>query len=703
MFDSFADGLSYLGNSTYWIAFFGAVAITVPIALIPGISATLVMALSIPFIITNVNDPVIGLAMLATLTGIDNTLDSIPAILLGMPGGATQVTFLEGNQLAQQGKASHTLGAVYVVSAIGGLVGAGMLAILIPVIKPFVLKFGFAEIAAMAMFGVAMVAALSGGAMLKGMASALIGIWLAGFGQDPIFGLDRYTFDVSFFAWNGIPLIATTIGLFALPEMIDLTMTRKPVAPVGSKVSYSDLFAGGRYGLTKWPMAVRQSLFGVFLGAVPGIGSGVVDWLSYAFGIFWTKDKSQFGKGSLDGVLFAESAQNAKEGGQAVPTLAFGVPGGRAWAFVIVAMLAYGIAPGPQMLEQHADVTIMMVISLGLGNLAVTMLGFGFTGFMARLTLIPYPVLGFLVIPVAFLSAYQETIDIMSMYIVLGFAGLGLIMKQYKWPRPPLMIGFILGVVIEENLQSAISIYGWGGFLVRPLFIGLFILSIVTAVVFTKFMGSSASQPPAVVGASGVPPIAGASGTGSAMRTMTWRWTQGQIFTFFVVLVSGVAFIGTFSAFEGLIDGLIHESWTPSSRAALFPRLATGGLFGLSLAQFIREGLGTKTGDVMDIGMRSTGMEGSRNTALIFAAVLLMLWFLSGTIGLKYAAVIMALVGPGAIMRNRTGYAGGVVVAFAVLLINLVFFDRVMAVLWPKAFILDFLGWDLFGRNFAGF
>ena len=145
MLADFWTGLSYLGTAGYWTGFLVAVFITVPIALIPGISATLVMAIMIPFIVISVSDPVVGLVMLATLTGIDNTLDSIPSILLGMPGGATQVTFLEGNQLAQRGYAAHTLGAVYAVSAIGGVVGALALAIIIPVIAPFVLAFGFAR------------------------------------------------------------------------------------------------------------------------------------------------------------------------------------------------------------------------------------------------------------------------------------------------------------------------------------------------------------------------------------------------------------------------------------------------------------------------------------------------------------------------------------------------------------------------------
>jgi TctA family transporter len=680
VFEGFVDGLSYLGNSGYWFGFFTAILITVPIALIPGVSATLVMALAIPFIVLNVSDPVIGLAMLATLTGIDNTLDSIPAVLLGQPGAATQVTFLEGNQLAQQGKAAHTLGAIYVVSAIGGIVGALMLAILIPVIKPFVLEFGFAEIAAMAMFGVAMVAALSGGAMVKGIVAGLLGIMMATVGPDPVYAIDRYWYGHAFL-WDGFPLIATVVGLFALPEMIDLTVTKKAVAAEGSVVSYGEVFRGARYGLSRWKMAIRQSLFGVFLGAVPGIGSGVVDWLAYAFGIFWTKDKSQFGKGSLEGVLFAEAAQNSKEAGQAVPTLAFGVPGGRAWAFILVGMLFYGISPGPQMLDNHADITIMMVVSLGLGNLMVTMLGLGFTGQMAKLTFLPYPIIGFFVIPISLLASFQQTGDISAIWIVFGGAIVGLLMKRYKWPRPPLLIGFILGGIIESNLISAVSLFrgDWGQFATRPLFIALVVLAVVTAIVFAKFMSNTTIEDIIPVeSGGGRTGISGASGTGpAAVRTRrTWVWNEGAIFALIIALTLTWAFYETFSFTR--------------FNAAIIPRFASGVGMVLSYIQFVREGTGVKTGAIMDIGIRSSGVEGARQTSLVVAGLFLVLIILMGTIGLEWASVVIAFLGPAVIIRGKMGYVGGASVASSVLLLNLLFFDYLMAVIWPQKFILDF-------------
>ena len=688
MFADFAEGIGYLGNLGYWGGFLFAVAITVPIALLPGISATLVMALTIPFIIISVEDPVIGIAMLATLTGIDNTLDSIPSILLGMPGGATQVTFLEGNQLARQGYAAHTLGAVYAVSALGGIIGAIMMALLIPLIKPVVLAFGFAEIAAMAMFGVAMVAALSGGAMVKGIFAACFGLLLSTVGPAGVTLDFRYMFDQSWL-WDGLPLIATTIGVFALPEIIDLTMTRKPLAPPNANIAYSEIFRGARYGLSRWPMTIRQSLFGVFFGAIPGIGSGVIDWMSYALGIAFTKDKSQFGHGSLDGVLFAESAQNAKEGGQAIPTLALGIPGGRAWAFVMLGMLAYGIAPGPRMLEEHADITIMIVLSLGLGNLAVTMLGLGFTRQMAMLTKIPYPVLGFLIIPISFLAAFQQTGDNSALTIVLGGAVLGLLMKRYKWPRPPLLIGFILGPIIENNVINSVGRYDWVGTFTRPLFLVLFVSAIATAVLFTKFMDFSGNKLAVPTSddsaATPVPPPAGAapdapSGLAARFQGLTWRFTEGQLFS---------------SAMMAMMAYAIWEASSYSFFGRWFPMGLAIIAFVLATTTFIKEGFGVKTGEIMDIGIRSAGMEGARAAGAMFLGLLAMMLLVTGLVGLQWAAIVIALAGPPVMMQNKTGYIGGAVAGFVIALLIYFFFggifgsDGFLAVLWPDPFLLD--------------
>ena len=162
--DTFLQAGAYLVDPVYWVAVFIAIALAIVVGIVPGVGSLLVMALMIPFVLFKIDDPAIAIVMLATITGVNNTLDSIPAVLVGLPSGATQVTFLEGHQLARRGLGAYTLGAVYAVSAIGGVVGAVILALVIPVIKPFVLSFNYSEIAMMALFGVAMISALSRGA-----------------------------------------------------------------------------------------------------------------------------------------------------------------------------------------------------------------------------------------------------------------------------------------------------------------------------------------------------------------------------------------------------------------------------------------------------------------------------------------------------------------------------------------------------------
>ena len=240
--EAIAKAIGFLGEPTYWAALLSVVLLSAAASAIPGMNAFLVMALAFPFILFEIEEPAIGLVALATISGVSNTLDSIPAILIGQPSAATQVTFLEGHQLARQGKAAHTLGAVYAVSALGGIVGAALLIIAIPVARPWVLKFGFPEITATAIIGIVMVTALSRGAMVKGMIAALVGMLLAIVGDTGRLTVDPFV---------RLPLIPFIIGLFALPEMVDLMVSRQPVAAGGASVSRGEVFRGARYGASR--------------------------------------------------------------------------------------------------------------------------------------------------------------------------------------------------------------------------------------------------------------------------------------------------------------------------------------------------------------------------------------------------------------------------------------------------------------------
>lgn len=677
--DTFLQAGTYLVDPVYWVAVFIAVSLAIVVGIVPGVGSLLVMALMIPFVLFKIDDPAIAIVMLATITGVNNTLDSIPAVLVGLPSGATQVTFLEGHQLARRGLGAHTLGAIYAVSAIGGIIGAITLALVIPVIKPFVLSFNYSEIAMMALFGVAMVSALSRGALVKGFAAAMLGILLGTVGVDPLSGATRFTFG-QIQLWGGLPIIATVLGIFALPEMIDLSMTRQAVAPEGAQVSVREVFRGFRYGLSRWKVAIRQSIYGVFLGAIPGIGSAVVDWLAYAFGIFWTKDKSQFGKGSLDGVLFAESAQNSKEAGQAIPTLALGIPGGTGWIMILVAMLAFGITPGTDMLGRYAHITMLIVITLAIGNLIVTMLGLVFTAYLAKLTMIPYPVIGFTIIPITLLAAFLDLTHWLAIPIVFVFTGVGLLMKRYQWPRPPLILGFILGPIIDQNLQSALSIHGFVGVLTRPITITLFLVAVVVAFVMWRAMGRSEATVSAVTGEAQEPAAVDAPQQSAGL----WlRWRGEHI----------VPIVGMLGA-----AGFLWASLELPGRAQMLPMWLSIGILVLCFVQLLRQAVTTevRTVEILDLGMRSTGMAGMRSAALIVVGLLATFVVLAMIVGLQFASIFLALMGPVLLLSGRLRWIGGALAGVVVAIFSYVLLDYLMAVIWPQPIIWTWVQSNLF-------
>ena len=716
----YISALGFLGNPIYWATLLIAVILVGAVGLLPGIGSTTIMVVALPFLVFEVSDPLIGLTFLAAMNGLANTLDSVPAVLLGYPSGATQVTFLEGHQLAMRGQGAYTLGAVYSVSAIGGVVGAITLLIMMPVIKPILVRISFPEIAALGLFGVLMVSALSRGAMLKGLIAGLLGILLGTIGTSYVSGLPRFELG-AIYLFDGLPLVPATIGLFALPELIDLTMRGQPVGISGS-ISNGEVFRGARYGLSRWRMTVRQSLFGVFLGAVPGIGAAVIDWLAYAFGIAFTKDKSNFGKGDLDGVLFAESAQNSKEGGQAVPTLAFGIPGGLQWALVLVAMTIYGVHPGLTMLERDLDVTMSIVVTLALGNLFVTMLGLVATGHLAKLTLIPFPMLAAVLLPVTFVAAYLTTFHWGDILTVCAMFALGMAMKWLGWPRPPLLLGFILGPIIEQNLWPSWQLWHWW-FLSRPLTIALVVAAVVSVTYLTRSMGKS-SAVASVVTSSPLAPDFGAAPTSLAQGSppgapvvlisressnvtsepsmqppaaslaaqmsvrlptirfpalrFSWQWDS----VFPVILLGVVAWV-VWQA-QTYID--------PASR--FLPTLVGVVLIPCLVFQIAGRSLKPREqGDIMDLGMRTgTGRDAVWK---LTSAVAWMAGFvlLIGVIGMPFATIGFALIFgltqvklPG--RRRLWGALPGAIMAALIYLI----FEQLIVIEWPNRVVLIWLG-----------
>ena len=674
--EAYFSAFSFLLNPLYWAVLLAAVFLVGALGILPGIGGPSILAIILPFLIFNISDPVIGLTFLAAMAGLGNSLDSVPAVLLGIPSTGNQVTFLEGHQLAMQGKGAYTLGAIYAVSAIGGLVGALALLIAMPFLRPFMLAFSFPEIAAMALFGVLMVAALSRGTMLKGIIAGLFGILMGTVGTSTVAPAPRFDLGM-LYLFDGLPLLPALIGIFALPEMIDLMMRNQPIAQPGS-VSNQQVFAGARYGLRKWPMTIRQSIFGVFLGAVPGIGSAVVDWLAYALGVALAKDKSGFGKGRVDGVLFAESAQNAKEGGQIIPTLAFGVPGGTSWAIVLVAMTAYGVIPGLGMLDpdQHLNVTMSMVATLALGNLFMTLLAMGATGQMAKLTLIPYSQLAAVLVPLMFISAYQSNQSWGDIFLVFGSGALGLAMKWFGWPRPPLVLGFILGPIIEANLWPAVQIWGVLGILYRPVTLTLVLFGLGSALYLTWMMGRMSEVEAVSKAATSEVNTPTASNTQRRFGLpLRFTWKNEVLFSLILLFVS--------------IWALYETQSFNATQSRFLPTWLLVFLIPLQVLQIVRLSLGRgKEGQVMDLGMRTgTDLESTRRLGVVMTWIVAYIITVA-LIGMPWASIGFALVF-GLFYFEGRGWQRLWALIPALLMALVIFglFETVMYVEWPTQFI----------------
>lgn len=708
--DAFLAALSELGTSTYWLSLLIAIVIGTLVGFIPGVGATLVTAIMLPSVLLLVEDPAIGIVFLAMVGSLNNTLDSIPAVLVGLPASETQVTYLEGHQLARQGRGAYTLGAVYSVSAMGGVIGALALAAVIPIIKPFILQFSYTEIAMLALFGIAMVALLSTGSMAKGLAAGALGLLLGTVGVDPFSGTDRFTFG-QLQLWQGLPIITAILGFFALPELIDLTMTREAVAQEGAVVSRKEVFRGAIAGLKRWPMVIRQSLFGTFMGAIPGIGGAVIDWLAYAFGISLTKDKEKhnFGKGSIEGVMFAESAANSKAGGQALPTLTLGIPGSTSWAIITVALISYGLTPGPSLVEENQDITMLMVLTLAIGNLVVAGIGLFATNWLARITRIPYPTVGFMIMGTVFLAAYMDLSQWSVYVILLALAGVGLLMKQFGWPRPPLILGFILGPIVEQNLLSALSIYGGPvGVLTRPIAIGLLVFMVISVVALLRLTSSSpqVEPEPAVVGAEpGATTEEDASGAGPGGSDRAVGIDDN--------VESPETSVGSDQkATASLRDRLLHfDNMAPlffmvitaatgivslgfPTEARTLPLAASLTVFGLSTYQLLKQVMKDHApqGEIMDLGMRSTEMEGAGRSGLMILGLVGLFFLLAGTIGLQWASVVFSTLGPVLFLEGRLRWISAAISGGFVFIFSEFVMFRILGIIWPEPFILTWLG-----------
>jgi len=449
------------------------------LGILPGIGGIAGLALLLPF--TFNMDPPAAFALLLGMGSTTTTADPISAILFGAPGhAASAATTLDGYPMTKRGEAGRALGASYMSAMIGGLFGAALMGVSLPLLRPVILFMGSPELLAIAVFGISMVSSLSGNAPLRGLAGACFGLMLAMIGTDPQSGTLRWTFD-SLYLWDGLPIVPVTLGIFALPELCDLAIGRMAVVEPGQTIdTKTGMLLGIKDCLRHWFLILRCSWIGAALGAVPGIGVAVIDWIAYGHALRTEKGATKsFGKGDVRGVIAAESSTNAREGGHLVPTVAFGVPSSAGMAILLGAFLIQGLVPGPDMLTKNLDVTYSMVWSIAIANIVGSGLCFAFSGQLAKLATLRYTLIMPCVLSLIYIGAFEHTRNWGDLYSLLFFGLLGWAMKHFYWPRPPLVLGFILGGILERYMFISIERYGTA-WLLRPVVVGMFILSALT-------------------------------------------------------------------------------------------------------------------------------------------------------------------------------------------------------------------------------
>ena len=477
MLDAAGSAFVMIADPWRLLMLFTGVILGLVLGILPGIGGLAGTALLLPF--TFNMDPVAAMALLLGLGSTTATGDPIPAILFGVPGGAgSAATVLDGLPMAKRGEASRALSAAYMSSMMGGVFGAILMGVSLPILRPIMLYIGSPELLSFAVLGISMVAVLSGNTPLRGLTVAGLGLLISMIGSDPQTGTLRWTLD-TLYLWEGPPLVPIVLGLFALPELADLSIARTAIAGDMARTDRRGMWKGAQDCFEHWWLVLRCSWLGSALVAVPGIGGAVVDWLAYGHAMRTEKGAAQtFGRGDVRGVIASESANNSREGGALVPTVAFGVPGSAGMAILMGAFMIHGLVPGPDMLSKHLHITYAMVWSVALANIVGAGLCYLFSEWFARLATLRYTLIMPATLGIIYIGAFQGNRNWGDLWTLLIFGMLGWTMKQMKFPRPPLVLGLVLGEIVERYLFISIQRYGVSWFQ-RPIVMGLFALALL--------------------------------------------------------------------------------------------------------------------------------------------------------------------------------------------------------------------------------
>ncbi len=453
------------------------------VGVLPGLGPASTLSILLP--LTMYLDPTGSIIMLAGLFYGAMYGGSTTSILVNIPGEAASVpTCFDGFQMTRQGRAGQALWISAVGSFIAGTLGAVALSIMGPGLARYALKFGPPEYFGLIVFSMGALINLSGTSIAKGLGAGLIGILLATVGVDPMAGVAHFNFG-SVGLMRGFDLIPLSVGLFGIGEI--LTSAEEGVLKIYEGKLKNMRPRGEELKKGLWA-SIRGTVVGFVLGLLPGMVPSLTSFIAYDVEKRVSKHPEKFGTGVIEGVAGPEAANNATAQAGFIPLMALGIPTGPALAIILAALMMYGLQPGPVLFQANKQFVWTVIGSMYIGNVILLILNLPLVGLWARISLIPYKYLGPSILAICVVGAFSPRNTMFDVWVALGAGILGYIMRKNQWPIAPLILGFILGPMLEQSFRQSIAMGGSGIFFSRPIPIVFFFLTVVTTVLSMRLL-----------------------------------------------------------------------------------------------------------------------------------------------------------------------------------------------------------------------
>jgi len=450
------------------------------VGVLPGLGPTSAIAILLPM--TTILDPAQGIMMMAGIYYGSMYGGSTTAILMNIPGEASSVpTTLDGYPMAKLGRGGAALGVAAIGSFIAGIIGLIGLVLFAPILADQALKFGPPEYFTLMLIALLILFNLTGYSFAKSMIMGLFGFLISLVGIGISSGMPRFNFGVGALT-GGFEMISVIIGLFAITEVLKgLEEKRVSIKHEKIKNAYPNK---ADMKMSLFPI-LRGSLLGFILGILPGVSATITSFLSYDLEKKVSKNPEKFGKGAIEGVAGPESANNATSSGGFIPLLALGIPASPPLAILLAALMIYGLTPGPVLFEQNSQLVWTVIASMFVGNIILLILNLPLIGLWAKLTEVPFGILGPLILMVSVLGAYSVRNSMFDVIVAIIFGILGYLFHKYQWPIIPFVLCLVLGPKMESSFIQSLEISS-GNLLIffqRPISLTLLLLAGVLMII----------------------------------------------------------------------------------------------------------------------------------------------------------------------------------------------------------------------------